>query len=91
MLGDRCAPRLQGYISAEELLNIPELSINPLTRRLERMFDSVNFKVPGAGSDLQAAACCDRRHTASRSCSQGKAGRLKHVRLFGRQIICCRP
>ena len=46
----------QGYISAEELLNIPELSINPLTRRLERIFDSVNFKVsvcpllPGACS-----------------------------------------
>lgn len=39
---------MQGYISAEELLNIPELSINPLTRRLERMFDSVNFKVLGA-------------------------------------------
>jgi hypothetical protein len=38
---------MQGYISAEELLNIPELSINPLTRRLERMFDSVNFKVLG--------------------------------------------
>lgn len=41
----------QGYISAEELLNIPELSINPLTRRLERMFDSVNFKV-GASPSL---------------------------------------
>jgi hypothetical protein len=35
----------QGYISSVELLNIPELSINPLTRRLEHMFDSVNFKV----------------------------------------------
>lgn len=34
----------KGYISAVELLNIPELSINPLTRRLEHMFDSVNFK-----------------------------------------------
>lgn len=40
-----CVHSAQGYISAEELLNIPELSINPLTRRLERMFDSVNFKV----------------------------------------------
>lgn len=39
------ALRTQGYISAEELLSIPELSINPLTRRLERIFDSVNFKV----------------------------------------------
>lgn len=36
---------LQGYISAEEFLNIPELSINPLARRLERLFDTVNFKV----------------------------------------------
>lgn len=35
----------QGYISAEEFLNIPELSINPLARRLERLFDTVNFKV----------------------------------------------
>mmetsp|Transcript_14457 Transcript_14457/g.43727 ORF Transcript_14457/g.43727 Transcript_14457/m.43727 type:complete len:178 (-) Transcript_14457:4154-4687(-) len=34
----------KGYISSEELLSIPELSINPLTRRLERLFDSVNFK-----------------------------------------------
>ena len=39
------ALRLQGYISAEEFLNIPELSINPLARRLERLFDTVNFKV----------------------------------------------
>lgn len=34
----------KGYISAVELLIIPELSINPLSRRLEFMFDSVNFK-----------------------------------------------
>lgn len=26
-------------------MNIPELSINPLARRLERMFETVNFKV----------------------------------------------
>ena len=39
------AHTLQGYISAEEFLNIPELSINPLARRLERLFDTVNFKV----------------------------------------------
>ncbi|KAK9812249.1 hypothetical protein WJX73_007233 [Symbiochloris irregularis] len=34
----------KGYISAEEFMNIPELSINPLARRLERMFETVNFK-----------------------------------------------
>lgn len=26
-------------------MNIPELSINPLAHRLERVFESVNFKV----------------------------------------------
>ena len=36
---------MQGYISAEEFMNIPELSINPLAHRLERVFESVNFKV----------------------------------------------
>lgn len=34
----------KGYISAEEFMNIPELSINPLAHRLERVFESVNFK-----------------------------------------------
>jgi len=33
----------KGYISAEELLGIPELSINPLAQRLVRLFESVNF------------------------------------------------
>jgi len=37
--------REQGYVSSDELMNIPELSINPLARRLERLFDSINFKV----------------------------------------------
>ena len=37
--------RVQGYVSSDELMNIPELSINPLARRLERLFDSINFKV----------------------------------------------
>ena len=37
--------RAQGYVSSDELMNIPELSINPLARRLERLFDSINFKV----------------------------------------------
>lgn len=32
-------------MSAEEFMNIPELSINPLAQRLERVFESVNFKV----------------------------------------------
>ena len=26
-------------------MNIPELSINPLAHRLERLFESINFKV----------------------------------------------
>ncbi|KAK9819212.1 hypothetical protein WJX74_006100 [Apatococcus lobatus] len=34
----------KGYISAEEFMNIPELSINPLSHRLERMCESINFK-----------------------------------------------
>lgn len=34
----------KGYISADEFLSIPELSINPLARRLERMFECVNFR-----------------------------------------------
>lgn len=29
-------------------MNIPELSINPLAQRLERVFESVNFKVQDA-------------------------------------------
>lgn len=33
----------KGYISAEELMSIPELSINPLAQRLVRLFESVNF------------------------------------------------
>eukprot|EP00879_Flechtneria_rotunda_P006048 GHRR01006361.1.p1 GENE.GHRR01006361.1~~GHRR01006361.1.p1 ORF type:complete len:177 (+),score=40.60 GHRR01006361.1:232-762(+) len=33
----------KGYISTEELLGIPELSINPLAQRLARQFESVNF------------------------------------------------
>jgi len=34
----------KGYISAEEFMNIPELSISPLAHRLERVFESVNFR-----------------------------------------------
>jgi serine/threonine-protein phosphatase 2B regulatory subunit len=34
----------KGYISADEFLAIPELSINPLARRLERLFECVNFR-----------------------------------------------
>jgi Ca2+-binding EF-hand superfamily protein len=33
----------KGYISAEEFLAIPELSINPLAQRLVRFLESVNF------------------------------------------------
>lgn len=34
----------KGYITAEEFINIPELSINPLAQRLVRLFEGVNFK-----------------------------------------------
>jgi Ca2+-binding EF-hand superfamily protein len=34
----------KGYISAEEFLAIPELSINPLAQRLVRLFEAVNYK-----------------------------------------------
>ncbi|GBF88100.1 calcineurin subunit B [Raphidocelis subcapitata] len=34
---------LKGYIGSEELLAIPELSINPLAQRVLRLFESVNF------------------------------------------------
>ncbi len=47
--GIRLHMLLQGYISAEEFMNIPELSINPLAHRLERIFESVNFRVRGLG------------------------------------------
>lgn len=35
---------LQGFITAEEFLSIPELSINPLAKRLAYFFESINFK-----------------------------------------------
>ena len=48
---------MQGYISTEEFLSIPELSINPLHSRMGQIFNHVNFK----------ACCCDLsyfgRHT----------------------------
>lgn len=34
----------KGYISADEFLNIPELSINPVAQRLVRLFECVNFR-----------------------------------------------
>uniref|UniRef100_A0A7S3QKT9 EF-hand domain-containing protein n=1 Tax=Dunaliella tertiolecta TaxID=3047 RepID=A0A7S3QKT9_DUNTE len=34
----------KGYLSGEEFLLIPELSINPLAQRIVRMFEAVNFK-----------------------------------------------
>ncbi|KAK3251872.1 hypothetical protein CYMTET_38794 [Cymbomonas tetramitiformis] len=34
----------KGYIAADELLNVPELSLNPLAKRLTRVFENVNFK-----------------------------------------------
>ncbi|GMH33815.1 hypothetical protein BSKO_01649 [Bryopsis sp. KO-2023] len=34
----------RGFLTMEVLLNIPELSINPLAHRMVRMFEGVNFK-----------------------------------------------
>lgn len=34
----------KGYISGDEFLSIPELSINPIAQRIVRVFESVNFK-----------------------------------------------
>ena len=36
--------RQKGYISEDELLNIPELAINPLAPRIVQLFVNVNFK-----------------------------------------------
>lgn len=36
--------RKKGYISMDEFLNIPELSINPLSQRLVTLFENVNFE-----------------------------------------------
>ena len=38
----------KGYISADEFLAIPELSINPVAQRLVRLFECCNFKVGGS-------------------------------------------
>jgi len=35
-------------------MNIPELSINPLAHRLERIFESVNFKVASVKAQLDS-------------------------------------
>lgn len=35
---------LQGFITADEFLSIPELSINPLAKRLAYLFESINFR-----------------------------------------------
>ena len=34
----------QGFITSDEFLTIPELSINPLAKRLAYVFESINFK-----------------------------------------------
>lgn len=43
-----CLPHLpppsQGFITSEEFLSIPELSINPLAKRLSFLFESINFR-----------------------------------------------
>eukprot|EP00210_Caulerpa_lentillifera_P001975 g1894.t1 len=33
----------KGYITSEEFMHIPELTINPLAQRIVRMFEGVNF------------------------------------------------
>lgn len=35
---------LQGFITADEFLSIPELSINPLAKRLAFFYDGINFR-----------------------------------------------
>ena len=36
--------RHKGYVSGEELLNVPELAINPLAQRMTQVFANCNFK-----------------------------------------------
>jgi Ca2+-binding EF-hand superfamily protein len=36
--------RHKGYISGEELMNVPELAMNPLAQRVVQMFENCNFK-----------------------------------------------
>lgn len=53
--------QVQGFITAEEVLSIPELSINPMAKRLAYMFDSINFKeflVRRRGHHPFVAAAC---------------------------------
>lgn len=35
---------MQGFLTAEEFLSIPELSINPLAKRLAFFYDGINFR-----------------------------------------------
>ena len=37
-------PIAQGFITADEFLSIPELSINPLAKRLAFFYDGINFR-----------------------------------------------
>lgn len=42
-----CVPTpQQGFLTAAELENIPELSINPLAKRVSHLYEGANFKVP---------------------------------------------
>ncbi|RZC73640.1 hypothetical protein C5167_049120 [Papaver somniferum] len=34
----------EGFISADEFLSVPEFAVNPLSQRLLRMIDGLNFK-----------------------------------------------
>lgn len=35
---------VQGFLTAAELENIPELSINPLAKRVSHLYEGANFK-----------------------------------------------
>ena len=60
-------------------MNIPELSINPLAHRLERIFESVNFKVATLKAQL------DSMHTNS-------ATSIQALPLCFRTLCsCCLP
>ena len=39
----------QGFLTAAELENIPELSINPLAKRISHLYEGGNFKVRRVG------------------------------------------
>lgn len=49
----------QGFITSAEFLAIPELSINPLAKRLAYMFESINFKeLVVSWTEVLGVSCC---------------------------------